>query len=274
MPELPEVETVRRELALRLEGCRVRDVRIRKADIVLGPTPAARFARELHGRRIREVCRRGKLLLWRLDDGSVVQVQLRMTGRFAIGPPRPPRVDFRHVAAVFRFEDGTILYYDDTRRLGGFRRWSARDWAAVESRLGPEPLAPGFRAVDLRRRLTSRGPVKNALLDQKRLAGVGNIYASEALHRARIDPRRPGSSLDADEARRLHAAIRRVFREALAAAGTTLRDYRALNGRSGSFQRRLRVYGRAGEPCKRCGADVRRLVQAGRSTYWCPGCQA
>jgi formamidopyrimidine-DNA glycosylase len=122
----------------------------------------------------------------------------------------------------------------------------------------------------------SRGsaPVKNALLDQSRIAGVGNIYASEALHGARIDPRRPGRSLNADEVRRLHRSLRSVLRRALENAGTTFRDYRAVNGRSGRFQGRLRVYGREGEPCRRCGSEIRRIVQAGRSTFFCPGCQA
>ncbi len=275
MPELPEVETIRRDLAPALAGRTITRLRVRHADILMGPRRPAEFRRRVEGRWIAAVERRGKWLLFRLPDGVLV-AQLRMTGRFCLGPgPRPPIPDFRHVAAEIDLDDGRTLFYDDVRRLGGFLWLTPEGWRREEARFGPEPLEPGFRAAALGEAL-SRGtaPVKNALLDQSRIAGVGNIYASEALHGARIDPRRPCRSLGEDEVRRLHRALRSVLRHALESAGTTFRDYRAVNGRSGRFQDSLRVYGREGEPCRRCGAEVRRIVQAGRSTFFCPGCQA
>lgn len=275
MPELPEVETIRRDLSAEVEGRAIRSARVHRADILMNlPTPEA-FRSEVVGRRIRSLGRRAKYLLFRLDDGRVLQVQLRMTGRFALARSRPDPDEFGHVAAELELDDGRTLWYDDVRRLGGFRLLSAPDWERESERLGPEPLAEEYRPESLGRALRGRrAPVKNLLLNQELIAGVGNIYASEALHRARLDPRRPGGELDATEVERLFGAVRRVLREALDHAGTTFRDYRAVDGRSGRFQERLRVYGREGRPCRRCGEEVRRLVQAGRSTYLCPACQA
>ncbi len=274
MPELPEVETIRRDLAAELEGRTVTGVRIRRPDIVLGPPGARAFARRLRGRRIQALDRRAKYLLLRLAGGTVVQVQLRMTGRFALGMSLPAAGEFTHIAAEFDLDDGRTLFYDDTRRLGGFRLLSDSDWAALEEELGPEPLEPGFTPAELGEALDGRrAPVKNVLLDQRRVAGVGNIYAAEALHAAGIDPRRAAGSLAEVEVERLHAAIVDTLRQALGDSGTTVSDYRAVNGRSGRFQDRLRVYGREGKACRRCGDTIRRIVQAGRSTCFCPGCQ-
>lgn len=274
MPELPEVETIRRDLAPELEGRRITAVRIHHDDIIINALPGAEFRRRLEGRHILAVDRRAKWLLLRLDLGILV-TQLRMTGRFAVGRGAvPPLAGFRHVAAEFDLDDGRTLFYDDVRRLGGFLLLSEPEWALEESRFGPEPLDSGFRAADLGQALRrGRAPVKNALMDQSRVAGVGNIYASEALHRARIDPTRPVSDLTDEEVRRLHRSLRRILRSSLDSSGTTFRDYRAVNGRSGSFQTLLEVYGRDGEPCTNCGQVILRIVQAGRSTYYCPGCQ-
>jgi len=274
MPELPEVETIRRDLAPELEGRRISAVRIHHADIILDSLSGPEFSRRLEGRLIRGVDRRAKWLLLRFDDGLLV-TQLRMTGRFAIGRGAvPPLAGFQHVAAEFDLDDGRTLFYDDVRRLGGFLLLTWPEWAREESRFGPEPLATGFRASDLGDALRKgRAPVKNALMDQSRVAGVGNIYASEALHGARIDPTRPVSDLTDREIQRLHRSLRRILRSSLGSSGTTFRDYRAVNGRSGSFQTLLEVYGREGESCTNCGHLIRRIVQAGRSTYFCPGCQ-
>jgi len=274
MPELPEVETIRRDLAPALEGRRITAVRLFHDDIILGDLTPEAFRSSVEGRRVLCVDRRAKWLLIRLDD-RVLVTQLRMTGRFAVGRGKvPPVDDFRHLAAEFDLDDGRTLFYDDIRRLGGFLLLTADEWVREESRFGPEPLSPRFRASDLGRVLRKgRGPVKNALMDQARVAGIGNIYASEALHRARIDPARPAGELTEDEIRRLHRSVRHVLRASLNSSGTTFSDYRAVNGRSGSFQTLLRVYGRSGEPCMNCGEVVRRVVQAGRSTYFCPGCQ-
>jgi formamidopyrimidine-DNA glycosylase len=203
-----------------------------------------------------------------------MRVQLRMSGRFWLGVEPPDPGEFRHPGVRFLLDDGRTLHYDDVRRLGGFDLLEERAWANVARGLGPEPLESGFTSPALQRILARRrAPVKNVLLDQRRVAGIGNIYASEALFRAGIDPRRPGGTLTGDEIRALRNAIRAVLREALRAAGTTLRNYRAANGESGRFQARLRVYGRAGAACTRCRGNVERTTQAGRSTFFCPVCQ-
>ena len=274
MPELPEVETIRRDLEPELTGRVIVDVEVHKADIVLPPLDPESFGRRLAGRRVVGVGRRAKYLLFRLDDGSLLQVQLRMSGRFTLGREVPDPTEFRHIAARLHLDDGRTLFYDDVRRLGGFRLLAGCDWEIEAARLGPEPLEPGYRAADLGRTLAAtRSPVKNALMDQRRVAGVGNIYASEALFRARVDPRRPGRDLEPDEVKRLHRTVRGVLREAIQQAGTSFKNYRAVNGRSGEFQSSLDVYGREGEPCRTCGDTIARIVQAGRSTFYCPSCQ-
>lgn len=274
MPELPEVETIRRDLEPELTGRVIDGVVVHQADIVLPPHDPTSFCRRLKGRRIAGVGRRAKYLLFQLDDDSILQVQLRMSGRFALGRDLPDPEEFRHIAARFQLDDGRTLFYDDIRRLGGLRLLERPEWEREEERLGPEPLEPGYRAADLGRALgQTRAPVKNALMDQRRVAGVGNIYASEALFRAGVDPRRPGRELTADEVKRLHRTVRSVLREALEKAGTSFQNYRAVNGRSGSFQRSLTVYAREGQPCPKCGQTIERIVQAGRSTFYCPSCQ-
>jgi formamidopyrimidine-DNA glycosylase len=274
MPELPEVETIRADLDPELRGRRIEGVRVFHDDLILGDDSRRSFSRKVRGRTIGSVGRRAKYLLFHLQGDTLLRVQLRMTGRFWLDTRRPDPAEFRHPGVDFRLDDGRTLYYDDTRRLGGFDILGADEWAALEAVIGPEPLPASFTFRTLGERLRgSRAPIKNALLDQRRLAGVGNIYASEALHRASIDPRRPAGSLDERELRRLHRAIRAVLREALRSAGTTFQNYRAVNGRSGSFQTSLRVYGKDGYPCPRCTGSVTRIVQAGRSTFFCPDCQ-
>jgi len=274
MPELPEVEVVRRHLDRELSGRTIRRARFRRLDIVLGLSSGRALARKLEGRRILAVGRRGKNLLFRIDPDAVLQAQLRMTGRFTLGERRPDPKRYRHIVAELELDDGRTLFYDDMRRLGGFRWLEAEAWRALDRALGPEPLSRGFTARKLGEILrTSRAPIKNALLDQKRVAGLGNIYTSESLFRARIHPARPADSLEPAEVAALHRAVRKVLREAVEAAGTTFRDFRAVNGRPGSFQRRLAVYAREGEPCRRCERPVQRIVQAGRSTFFCAACQ-
>jgi len=275
MPELPEVETIRRDLEPDLTGRTITGIEVHHDDIVLAPHDPRSFRRRLEARKITRVGRRAKYLLFYLDDGSVLQTQLRMSGRFALGTELPDPGEFRHIAARLHLDDGRTLFYDDMRRLGGLRLLEGREWEAEEARLGPEPLEASYRAADLARVLAvTRAPVKNLLMDQRRVAGVGNIYASEALFRAGVDPRRAGRELTAREVKRLHRSVREVLREALDQAGTSFQNYRAVNGRSGEFQFSLRVYGRAGEPCRTCRQPIERIVQAGRSTFYCPSCQA
>lgn len=273
---------MRRDLAPLLLGRRIRRARVYHDDLILGGLSAQSFCRAVRGRVFGEAGRRAKYLLFPLHatddtDGSVehvMRVQVRMTGRFALAPARPRSAEFRHPGLDLALDDGRTLFYDDIRRLGGFDLLTPEAWEARAGALGPEPLGRTFTAAGLARILAPlRAPIKNTLLDQRRVAGVGNIYASEALYRARIDPRRAAGSLDAGETRRLHRAVRAVLREALESAGTTLRDYRAVNGRSGSFQTRLHVYGREDVECPRCARPIRRIVQAGRSSFFCAACQ-
>lgn len=282
MPELPEVETIRRDLEASLFARQICRVRVYHDDLILGGTSRRAFQAMVRGRRIGKLGRRGKFLLFPLHAEAdldapperLMRVQLRMTGKFALRQTAPNMADFQHPGIDLSLDDGTTLYYDDVRRLGGFDLLSLEAWRQLEARLGPEPLSDEFSASRLREILSPlRAPIKNVLLDQRRVAGVGNIYASEALHRAMIDPRRPAGTLAEEETRKLRDAIRFILRAALAKSGTSIRDYRAANGRSGSFQRDLRVYGREDEACRQCGSTVERAVQAGRSSFFCPACQ-
>lgn len=269
MPELPEVETIVRGLNHLIRGVTIRTVEVVHPDLIEGD-PAA-FARALRGRRIQKASRRAKNIVLDLDDDRLV-VNLGMTGRLLVIEPADPSPS--HPGVLFRLDDGRILLYHDVRRFGRLALLSRDEWAARERALGQEPLSAGFTPevlLDLARR--SRVAIKPWLMDQRWVVGVGNIYASEALFRARVDPRRPAHSLTPAEARRLHTALRAVLREAIDFRGTTLLDYRDASGGEGRFADRLRVYGRAGEPCGVCGSPIRRVVQGGRSTFFCEDCQ-
>lgn len=273
MPELPEAETLVRGLRPLVVGRTVRRVDIRHADVLR--TSARRFRQGVAGRRFAAVGRRGKNVLLHLDDGSVVAVNLGMTGTL-LPFATPPRGSRRpsHPAVVFRLRDGGVLFYQDIRRFGTVEHLDAETWAERSARMGPEPLAKGYTAERLHEGLSvSRSPVRSWLLDQRRIAGVGNIYANEALYLSGIDPRRPANSVTAQEARALHGAIRGVLTRAIDAGGTTIRDYRNAEGKAGAFATRLEVYGREGEPCRRCGHDVQRTVLSNRSAFFCPRCQ-
>ena len=273
MPELPEAETVRRELERDVSGRVIEDVSVLQDDILLNAEPGD-FARTVEGRRIRRVGRRGKWPLLFLDPDQVVETQLRMTGRFLVSVDPPDPSAFSHVAATFRLDDGRTMYYDDRRRLGGFNLWSLARWEERSAGLGPEPLGDEFTVAHLERILEGRrAPVKNLLMDARLVVGVGNVYAAEALHRSRLDPRRPGGELDTGELETLRDELVTVLEASLSRGGTSFSDFRSPVGEPGRNQRHLAVYGREGEACPRCGEEIRRIRQAGRSTYFCPGCQ-
>ena len=273
MPELPEVETVRRQLEPVLVGRRFERVEIRDSRLVR-PYEPAEVAAELDGERVAAVERRGKYLIVRFETGRVLLIHLRMTGslRHAEGGTLQ---DDPHRRAVVRLDDGSDVAYRDVRRFG---TWQLLEPGELEpylsARVGDEPLAAGFTAVRLGRRLAGRrAPVKAALLDQRTLAGMGNIYVDEALWRARIHPLRPAQGLDHAELRRLHRAVRAALEHGIARQGSTLRDYALPDGGSGSMQDEFRVYGRGGEPCDRCGTPIAKTRVAGRGTWFCPVCQ-
>jgi len=274
VPELPEVETIARDVRPLLEGAAFQSARVLKPDILRGVTRSA-FERALAGRVVRAVGRRAKHLVILLDDGRRVVIQPRMTGSLLVtrrGGRRDP-----YAAIEARLSTGGLLTYRDVRRLGAVHLLTPRAWERYTARIGPEPLEPDFTAQRLAAALADGTlAVKKALMDQRRLAGVGNIYANEALWRARLDPSRAARSITAGEARRLHRALRTLLSGAIRRRGTTVRDYRTGTGEAGEYQSRLDVYGRAGLPCRRCGEAHRIAVTHAidaRATYFCPGCQ-
>jgi formamidopyrimidine-DNA glycosylase len=278
MPELPEVETVVRQLSRSLPGRDVQEVEILFPDLL--DRPSAEFADELRRSRIDSVDRRGKNILVSFSDSNLLVVNLGMTGRLLFQPSRWPGgaeddEEPTHVAVNFSFDAGGHLLYADSRRFGSLRLFSPDGWEKESARLGPEPLDPALTPGKLHDRLIrSRSPIRSWLLDQTKIAGVGNIYASESLFRAGIHPRRPSQSLARQESRRLLTAIQDVLEEAIRARGTTLRDYRTASGDRGGFAPSLRVYGREGDSCLRCNTIIERIVFANRSAFLCPRCQS
>ena len=273
MPELPEVETVRRRLAPLLEGRVFADVEIADARLTR-PFDPVEVARELEGERVAAVARRGKYLIVRFESGRALLVHLRMTGSFLHdgcgGLPDDP-----HRRAVVRLDDGSEVAYRDVRRFGTWLLLEPADVDAyVDARVGREPLAASYRARHLADGLKGRrAPVKAAILDQRTVAGVGNIYADEALWRAQIHPLAPAETLGPEEVKALHRAIRRALQAGLRRQGSTLRDYRLPDGARGEAQHEFKVYGRGGEPCERCGTPIDKIRVAGRGTWYCPSCQ-
>jgi formamidopyrimidine-DNA glycosylase len=270
MPELPEVETVRRGLALRMSGRRIVRAELRRPDL-RRPFPPD-LGERLDGARIGELSRRGKYILIELDDSGTLLLHLGMSGRITAGTADEPAEKHDHV--VLTLDDGTVVRFNDTRRFGTLDYIVRGKEAAhpLLAGLGPEPLEPGFDAGYLSRALAGKlTPIKSALLDQKIVAGLGNIYVCEALYRAGISPRRLAATVVGARAARLAAAVREVLDEAIAAGGSSLRDYVQANGELGYFQHRWAVYGKEGEPCPgcTCAEGVRRITQAGRSTFFC-----
>jgi len=273
MPELPEVESVRRQLEPALAGRRFERVVIHDPRLVR-PYDPTEVAAELEGERVAGVERRGKYLVVRFESGRVLLVHLRMTGSLLHAASGSLQVD-PHRRAVVTLDDGSDVAYRDVRRFG---TWLLLEPGEAEpylaQRVGDEPLDTLFTAARLGERLTGRRTsLKAALLDQRTLAGIGNIYADEALWRARLNPLRVASSLDRAELRRLHRGIRVALEHGLARQGSTLRDYRLPDGSGGSMQDEFRVYGRRDEPCDRCGTPIARTEAAGRTTWFCPSCQ-
>ena len=273
MPELPEVESVRRQLEPSLVGRRFDRVLIDDPRLVR-PYEPAEVAAELEGERVAAVERRGKYLVVRFESDRVLLIHLRMTGSL-LHAANGSLPDDPHRRAVVKLDDASDIAYRDVRRFG---TWLLLEPGAAEpylqARVGDEPLDALFTAATLGERLAGRRTtLKAALLDQRTLAGIGNIYADEALWRARLNPLRPAAGLDRAELRRLHRGIRAALEQGLARQGSTLRDYRLPDGSGGSMQNEFHVYGRRDEPCDRCGTLIVRTRVAGRTTWFCPTCQ-
>ena len=272
MPELPEVETVRRRLEPVLTGRRFERVEITDPRLVR-PHEPDEVAAELQGERVASVERRGKYLILRFETDRVLLIHLRMTG--SLRHSAAGLVDDPHRRALVRLDDGSDVAYRDVRRFGTWLLLEPGELDAyLAPRLGEEPLGAPFTAARLGQLLARRrAPVKAALLDQRTLAGMGNIYVDEALWRAKIHPLRPAESLEPNELRRLHRAVRTSLEHGLARQGSTLRDYKLPDGGSGSMQHEFKVYGRGGDPCDRCGTPIAKIRVAGRGTWFCPACQ-
>jgi formamidopyrimidine-DNA glycosylase len=264
VPELPEVETERGRLASRLRGRQLVRVRIDDPRLTRPDDPAD-VATTLAGDRVAEVERRGKYLLVRLESGRVLLVHLRMTGGFRYTPAS-------HERAVLDLEDGTRIAYRDLRRFGTWQLLEAEDAEhQLGIRLGPEPLERSFTKAFLGGRLADRSaPVKAAILDQRTVAGLGNIYSDEALWHAQIHPQRPAGTLSTEEIAALREGIRKALRIGIRHQGADLGDGTYAGGR---MQERFNVYGRDGEPCNRCGTPIEKIRVAGRGTWYCPSCQ-
>ena len=274
MPELPEVETIRRDLAPRLEGRSITGVTIApdsgKPVMVLKGIDEASFREGVVGARILMADRRGKYLVFRLDTELMLVVHLRMTGallhRKADAPPDP------FLRAVLHLDDGTELRFTDIRKFGGL--WLTDDFELVTTGLGPEPLNEGFTVDIVASAVKGRkAPVKSIILDQRRIAGIGNIYADEACFAAHIDPRRHGLTLTEDEVAALHDSVRKVLAFGVESRGASFRDYKDADGNSGSMHMHVKVFRRTGKECYDCGSVIERVVIGGRSTHFCPTCQ-
>ena len=295
MPELPEVETVARDLQRWVAGATIADATVNWERTIRHPQPPERFVAEVSGATIDRVTRRAKTVLLHLEDGRVMTVALRMTGALIVAEPGAAPDPYARV--VFLLGDGRELRYRDVRKFGRIGLWpggglrsigsgrGARSRRVRESGAkyrigevfsghGPEPLQRGFTAARLAERLGGRSAkLKSLLLDQSFIAGVGNIYADEALWRARLHPLRAADSLEADDVRRLHRAVRQVLREGITNRGASFSDYVGADGEPGANAERLAVYRRTDQPCYRCGRPIRRIVVGQRSTHYCPHCQ-
>jgi formamidopyrimidine-DNA glycosylase len=267
MPELPEVETIKNELAPDVTGRTITGVTIFWERMLRQP-PLAEFEREIAGRKILKLGRRGKYLIFHLSGGKDLLFHLKMSGSLLTGKGEPPK----YTRAIIRLDDGTSIFFRDPRKFGTLQL--VDDANSFLCKLGPEPLEPAFTARVLQDILCQRkAPVKAVLVDQAIIAGIGNMYADEALFSARIHPLRPARSLSTREIKRLHAAIREVLIAAIESKGASVASYFRPGGQTGGAQNGFRVAHRGGQPCPICGGRVQRIVVRGRGTYFCPKCQ-
>jgi formamidopyrimidine-DNA glycosylase len=287
MPELPEVETVRRGLAPAMEGARFAKVEVRRGDL-RWPLPKG-FAQRLDGKTVEGLGRRAKYLLADLSSGEVLLMHLGMSGSFRVGKDAKPGVYYHerskstaHDHIVFHMSNGATVTFNDPRRFGSMKLVlrAKLDQEPLLRSLGPEPLGNEFDAAMLAKACAGKKTsLKAALSDQRVVAGLGNIYVCEALFRARLSPKRRASTIadrhgkSNERAERLVDAIKAVLGDAIEAGGSSLRDHRRADGSLGDFQHNFRVYDREGEPCPNCKGRIKRIVQAGRSTFYCPSCQ-
>jgi formamidopyrimidine-DNA glycosylase len=287
MPELPEVETVRRGLAPAMEGARFAKVEVRRGDL-RWPLPKG-FAQRLHGKTVEGLGRRAKYLLADLSSGDVLLMHLGMSGSFRVGKDAAPGKYYHerskstaHDHIVFHMSNGATVTFNDPRRFGSMKlvQRAKLEQEPLLRALGPEPLGNEFDAAMLAEACAGKKTsLKAALSDQRVVAGLGNIYVCEALFRARLSPKRPASTIadrngkPNERAGKLVEAIKAVLKDAIEAGGSSLRDHRRADGSLGDFQHNFQVYDREGQPCPNCKGKIKRIVQVGRSTFYCPSCQ-
>lgn len=274
MPELPEVETLKRQLEPVLKGRTIERAQVLDPSVVAPVSPAT-FEKKVKGQTISEVNRRGKYLCCALASGLVLVIHLRMTGVLTHIDAPGDGVERRHLRLLFLLDDGSGLTFHDQRRFGKALLLSPEEEESYwEGRLGPEPLERSFNGAALKEILNSRKrPVKSLLLDQSLVAGIGNIYADESLFRARIHPLRLAAAVSEEEAGRLAKAIKETLRRAITLEGSSIDTYRTVRGGRGRFQDTFQVHRRVGDPCPGCGSTVEKIKVGGRGTYFCPGCQ-
>ncbi|MCZ6647065.1 MAG: bifunctional DNA-formamidopyrimidine glycosylase/DNA-(apurinic or apyrimidinic site) lyase [SAR324 cluster bacterium] len=271
MPELPEVETIVRELRPMVTGRTVVDVAVFRAD-ALGSLGPDEFRAALCGKRILNVTRRGKFLIFELSPAGYLICHLRMTGKFAVttAPARPER----HHRVWFHLDDGSVMIFQDMRCFGTLAVVERLPDAPSLAKLGMDPLSRGFSLKWLAGALgRSKSPLKHWLMDQTKIAGLGNIYTAEILFRAGLSPLRPACQVGDEETAQLHRATREVLRRAIRKNGTTISDFRRVDEKTGEFQNFLRVYGKEREPCLSCHTPIAKIRQQQRSTFYCPSCQ-
>ena len=269
MPELPEVETIARDLRDKILNQKIEDISVYDARVIR--QPVKEFTRALKGRRLNKISRRGKALVIELDNQRYFVVQLMMTGQLIDAVPQ--RQD-KVTKVSFRLSGGRYLHYNDQRLFGRLQVVDHLKQIPYFGKLGPEPLTDGFSSSWLTKKLKGKKvPIKALLMDHTFVAGIGNIYASEILFQSRINPKRPAHRLKKEEINKLHAATRKILTEAIRWRGTSMNTYRDANGEKGGFISRIKVYRREKEDCSRCKTPLARILQRGRSTFYCPTCQ-
>lgn len=273
MPELPEVETMVRDLQDKILDLRVEQVKVFDARVLKDMT-TAQFVRRMRGRSFRSVRRRGKGIIIELDNARYLFVQVKMTGYFVYGPQLRKKDESSETKVVFRLSNGQYLNYNDQRLFGWLYYVERLDEVPYLTTIGPEPLESAFTLSEFSDRIHQKtSPIKTLLMDQHFIAGIGNIYASEILYASRIHPERRANTLDEKQIRRLHRSIVCILSEAIKSRGTSMRNYRDSSGEKGNFMSQIKVYGRKDEKCPSCTESIQRIVQGQRSTFFCNHCQ-
>ena len=269
MPELPEVETIVRDLQEILPGATIKDLQVLRPNVIRGSKTI--FKEKLIGKTFESISRRGKNIVANMGSRLILVVNLGMTGRLGL---QQDDSLFTHPAIYFTLNIGPTLVYDDVRRFGKLDIYNEQEWLDRSAQLGPEPLSPDYKHTDLHEKLNSSlSPIRSWLLDQKNVVGVGNIYANESLHLSGIHPQRPANRITEKESQLLYKALRKILLSAIQNRGTTLRNYRDVSGKGGNNSTKLRIYGRHGENCLGCSEQVQRIVFSNRSAFFCPRCQ-